>query len=253
MKNVLATIIAILRYAGLLTVLAVGSLIVLVIPTNTLRLAFCKHAGKLIMWILGITLIIRGELPQNKQKVIVSNHFGLIEIIAIMSLQGLRFVAQSGMSSYAFLGWAMRRTGQIFVERKKTKSKQHLEEVLAVVKSGEDIAFFPEGRVNDSRSTLRFKSALLNIVSDTYKPSDFTIVPLAIAYTGVSEKQRELIHYHQESVLSYLYCICCVGKSNMVIETLPEVDISGGGHDAKAITLHLETIISQKFDALLQE
>ena len=253
MKNTLKTVIVILRYITFLTVLATGSLIVLAIPINALRLAFCKHAGKLIMWIFGITLIIRGELPHNKQKVIVANHFGLIEIIAIMRLQGLRFVAQSGMSHYAFLGWAMRRTGQIFIDRKKTKSKQHLEEVLAVIKAGEDIAFFPEGRVNDSRSTLRFKSSLLNIVSDAYKPCDFTIVPLAIAYTGVNEKQRELIHYHQESVLSYLYCICCVGKSNMVIEILPEVEISGDGHDAKAITRHLESIISKKFDVLLQE
>ena len=240
----------IIRFVGFLTLISFGSIIVICIPKNKYRLLFCQHISTILLWILNFKLDVRGSLPKDKQIVILANHVGLFEIIGMMNIKGIRFVAQSGMRDYPFLGWAMRRTGQIFVDRKVMHSKKHLDDLLKDINAGNSVAMFPEGRVNDARSMHPFKSTLLKIVEDDYRSTDFTIVPMAICYRDVGEEQRKLIHWWQDSIMSYIYNMCKVGSATLTIEILQEIPITGSGHCAKHITNQVESQISDRFYAL---
>ena len=64
------------------------------------------------------------------------------------------------MASWALVGWSMRRASQIFINRKRKDSKDHIDAVLNSLKEYKNIAFFPEGTTSDSLYLLPFKSTL---------------------------------------------------------------------------------------------
>ena len=245
--------IGFIRLSGYILAVVLFSSLVFIVPTNKIRLRIFRIWAKVSLQILNVKVITTGELPKNKPLVIVANHFGITEILAIMSLQGVRFVAKSEIGGIPFVGWAMKRTGQIFVCRSRGKAKKHLIDVSSALQEKDSIAIFPEGSTNDGFSLRPFKSTLLRVVEDGYRPCDMTIVPMAIAYTNITLQQRKFLQWTDQSSFKYLWNVCCLGRSQITVDILPEIHITGTGHDAKKITIEIEQSISEAFHAMIKQ
>ena len=95
-----------------------------------------------------------------------------------------------------------------------------------------------------------FKSTLLRIVEEEYKPCDFTIVPVAIRYIEVNEQQQDLISWGNKSTGRYLWDMCRIGRAKVAVDIQEPIEIRGCGGDTKTITAQLEVIISKAFNEL---
>ena len=239
--------IAILRLLGFVLLTVVCAVIVILMPTNKMRLYVCGIWATCGLKILSITLNVEGSIPKDLPFVIVSNHFGFVDIMAIMNLKGVRFVAKTELSSIPILGYAMQRSGQIFICRNKSKAKKHLQGIQNALKEGDNLALFLEGTTNDYETLLPFKPTLLRIVETEYKPCDFNVVPITLVYQGLDKRQKSLVKWGDTGIGQYLLDMCRVGRASFVIDIAEAIKIDRDGFCAKEVTTHCESVISKNF------
>ena len=245
--------IAILKLLGFVLWTVVCCVTIILMPTNKKRLQMCGVWGVGGLKILNITLSVKGSMPKSAPFIIVSNHFGFVDIMAIMALKGVRFVAKSELRNIPIIGYAMHRSGQVFICRAKGKAKKHLQGIQNALKEGDNLAIFLEGTTNDCQTLLPFKSTLLRIVEDEYKPCDFDIVPIALAYQGLDERQKFLIKWGDTSIGQYLWDICSVGRASFVIDIAEVIEIDRTGLCAKEVTASCESVIAGKFYTMVNK
>ena len=245
--------VAILRFVGFVLWALTCSVIIIFMPTNKRRLHICSIWGAGGLRILGITLNVEGSIPEGVPFVIVSNHFGFVDIMAIMTLKGVRFVAKSELSGIPIIGYAMQRSGQLFICRTKSKAKKHLQGIQNALKDGDNLALFLEGTTNDYQTVLPFKPTLLRIVEDEHKPCDFNIVPIALAYQELDERQKSLIKWGNIGIRQYIWDMCCVGRASFVIDIAEAIEINKKGFCAKEVAAHCESVVARKFYAKVNQ
>ena len=134
-------------------------------------------------WVLkaaGITITTHGRqhIPQTPV-VFVANHASYLDIpiLAITLPFRVRFVARDNLFRAPFLGWIMRHSAHIPIERKGSKkSLKVLLETAHKVKQGLSVLIFPEGTRSSDGTIGTFKKGSLLIASR----AKATIVPIAI-------------------------------------------------------------------------
>jgi lyso-ornithine lipid O-acyltransferase len=110
--------------------------------------------------VLGIHLTTRGRVPRSG--LVVSNHLGYIDILALSSLAPCIFVAKRDVSAWPLFGWLARAAGTIFVDRRRRLAAGAAVNLInKAIGSGLLVVVFPEGTSSDGATVLPFKSALL--------------------------------------------------------------------------------------------
>ena len=105
-----------------------------------------------------------GRLPQNS--VIVANHLGYLDVLAIASLAPVVFVAKREIASWPILGWFARTAGTCFIDRKNRADVVRVgQEIAATLAANVSVVVFLEGTSSDGRSVLPFKSSLMEPVA----------------------------------------------------------------------------------------
>jgi len=111
--------------------------------------------------ILGLTIVRSGPLPP-RGTLVVANHVGYLDILALATQMDTRFIAKSEIAQWPLLGRLIRDAGTIFIHRQRLKD---LPRVIADMHdrlaAGDRVTWFPEGTSTDGRDVLPFKSALL--------------------------------------------------------------------------------------------
>jgi len=110
--------------------------------------------GRLIMGTCGVKVEIEGleHLASLSSYVLVCNHQSFFDIFAICAwMPGEpRFVAKQELNKIPIIGFAMRRSGHIMIDR--AKGGQAIRRALKMVKEGYSITVFAEGtRFSDNR------------------------------------------------------------------------------------------------------
>ena len=210
------------------------SIAVLILPIpQKQRIFLCRVWGWLSLKVFCIKLNVVGDLYKNKHRpiIIISNHFGLSEILAIFCLYPAHFVAKSEMASWALVGWSMRRAGQIFINRKRKDSKDHIDAVLNSLKEYKNIAFFPEGTTSDSLILLPFKSTLFRSLNKENFIISATIQPLVITYTKVSgkkitpEQRKKSSWGNGVGMFEFLFNISLLPSAELTVKVLPHINV----------------------------
>ncbi len=110
---------------------------------------------------------------------VVSNHVSWLDIFVINTLQPCRFVAKSDIREWPLLGWLSAKAGTIFIARGKLRAVRRIfEYVVATIRDGELVAFFPEGTTAAQGALLPFHSNLFEAAIDAAVP----IQPVALRY-----------------------------------------------------------------------
>ena len=101
-----------------------------------------------------------GKVP--KSGLLVSNHLGYLDILALSALTPSVFVAKREVRHWPVFGWFARLGGTLFADRERKLQVAELsKELRTVLDSGALVILFPEGTSSGGQTVLPFKSSLL--------------------------------------------------------------------------------------------
>lgn len=143
------------------------------------------------LWARGVTqsagvtdFIVKGveRIYDGEPYVLMSNHQSHLDPPSLIrsSDRPIGFLTKKELERFPVFGWAMRRTGHVFIDRKdKDKSHASIEKAAAQVAEGRCILVFPEGTRSQSDDLLPFKKGGFILAIKARVP----IVPVGIAGT----------------------------------------------------------------------
>jgi 1-acyl-sn-glycerol-3-phosphate acyltransferase len=113
------------------------------------------------------------------KRLFIGNHVSWLDIYAVQSVTGARFVAKSELAAWPVLGRLMRNAGTVFIERNKRADTLRINQTVREhLEGGTVIAIFPEGTTSDGRDVLKFHGNLLQAAMD----AGAEIVPFCLRY-----------------------------------------------------------------------
>lgn len=124
-------------------------------------------------------------LDPDTTYVFMANHQSQIDILALSKALkdwGIRFVAKQSLFSIPVFGWAMRRVGNVAIDRSnRRRAMKSIDNAAASVKSGVSMVIFPEGtRATDHGELQEFKIGGMIVALKTGAP----VVPLVLCGSG---------------------------------------------------------------------
>ena len=141
----------------------------------------CARAwGWLILKTTGVHVTVRGldVLDTGRSYVFASNHQSIYDIpIVFASLPvQLRFIAKDSLGSFPFLGWHLRWTGHLLVNR-QNPGAGILKKMSRLIGGARSLIVFPEGTRSVDGAVARFKGGSFLLAIDAGLP----VVPISIA------------------------------------------------------------------------
>lgn len=129
---------------------------------------------------LAVRVEVRGAHPLTEGPVlVVANHVSWIDVQALGSLVGPRFVAKTEVRHWPLVGRMVAGLGTVFHRRWSVRDAARVKDVLArVLVCGGRVAVFPEGTTTDGGRVGRFHAAFLQAAIDAAVP----VQPVAIRY-----------------------------------------------------------------------
>lgn len=140
----------------------------------------------------GLELRVLGR-PARSGALLV-NHASWIDILVVGSAAPVHFVAKAEVSGWPMFGWVARISDTVFIERKRTKSKEQEAILRDRIARGQLLCLFPEGTSTDGLRVLPFKSALFSMFYPGSPDADADVDP-ASDPTGPIWAQPVSIHY----------------------------------------------------------
>lgn len=109
---------------------------------------------------MGLRIVFDGELPAGPVA-IVANHLSYLDIVALWCLVPGAFVARADVANWPVIGVASRLIGTISIDRTRKRDLLHvIPELSAILASGRNVIFFPEGTSSPGETVLPFRSSL---------------------------------------------------------------------------------------------
>jgi len=151
---------------------------------------------------LGLRVVRRGPLPPPGS-LVVSNHVGYLDILALGSSVPGRFLAKREIAGWPLLGRMARWGGSVFIDRASARgSRGLLGGVVHTLRLGHRVLLFAEGEVSPDGHTLRpFRPMLFETCLVAGRP----IVPVAICYR-VPEDPTVWAWIDEPSLWRHLWC-----------------------------------------------
>jgi 1-acyl-sn-glycerol-3-phosphate acyltransferase len=134
----------------------------------------------LILKTTGVRVTVRGleQLDPRRSYVLAANHQSIYDIpivFASIPLQ-LRIVAKASLGMIPFLGWHLRRTGHLLVDRKHPGASI-VQKMRRLVSESHSLIVFPEGTRSVDGRVDRFKKGSFMVAIDAKLP----VVPVSIS------------------------------------------------------------------------
>jgi 1-acyl-sn-glycerol-3-phosphate acyltransferase len=134
----------------------------------------------LVLKTTGVRVTTRGveRLDSGRSYVFAANHQSIYDIpIIFMALPlQLRIVAKDSLGSFPFLGWHLRRTGHLLVDR-KNPGAGIVKKMARLVGGARSLIVFPEGTRSVDGTVAPFKGGMFLVAIDAGLP----VVPVSIS------------------------------------------------------------------------
>ena len=136
--------------------------------------------SRLILRTTGVRVTVAGgeRLDGTRSVVLASNHQSIYDIpilFASLPLQ-LRIVAKASLGRFPFLGWHLRRTGHLLVDR-TNPGADIVRRMRRLVDESHSLIVFPEGTRSSDGRVGRFKKGSFLVAIDAGLP----VVPVSVA------------------------------------------------------------------------
>jgi 1-acyl-sn-glycerol-3-phosphate acyltransferase len=136
--------------------------------------------ARLVLRTTGVRVTVHGgdTLDPGRSYVFASNHQSIYDIPIVFTAlpMQLRIVAKESLGQFPFLGWHLRRTGHLLVDR-KNPGAGIVKKMARLVGGARSLIVFPEGTRSVDGSVARFKGGMFLVAIDAGLP----VVPISIA------------------------------------------------------------------------
>ncbi len=181
---------ALLKAGALLVLLASGLVLLLALRLAERALARGRRRWspwvtvavcRLALRLIGLRVLRRGDV-MTQPGGIVANHGSWLDIFVLNALGPVCFVAKSEVARWPVVGWLARATGTVFIRRERRDARVQRALLLARLKAGQRLLFFPEGTSADGLSVLPFKSTLFAAFFMPETGPDTWVQPISLRY-----------------------------------------------------------------------
>jgi 1-acyl-sn-glycerol-3-phosphate acyltransferase len=125
------------------------------------KCAMLQRWTRAMLRVIGARVEVKGERPRDPF-ILVSNHLGYMDIICYAATLPSYFISKKEVGEWAFVGWVVRSTPTLFVDRKNHKDLVKLEDIISgLIQDRRSLIFFPEGTSTKGSEVLPFMSSLL--------------------------------------------------------------------------------------------
>jgi 1-acyl-sn-glycerol-3-phosphate acyltransferase len=119
-------------------------------PTGERQQRIARLWSQMILWTVGAKVRVEGleKIDTSKPQVYVVNHLSAFDIPVLYTQLPFQFriLAKKELFRYPFMGWHLRRSGQIPVVLENPKaSVRSLNLAVAAIRKGNSLVIFPEG------------------------------------------------------------------------------------------------------------
>ena len=136
--------------------------------------------ARLILATTGVRVTVEGleRLTPGKTYVFVANHQSIYDIpVLFWSLPyQLRIIAKESLGNFPFLGWHLRRTGHMLVDRSRPDRTKIFGWASRLTSQGLSLIVFPEGTRSQDGRVGRFKGGSFFLALEAGLP----VVPLSV-------------------------------------------------------------------------
>lgn len=137
--------------------------------------------SRIVCWLAWVKIEVRGRdnIDKNTSYIFVSNHQGAFDIWAIFGYlnHNFKWLMKKSLEKIAFVGYACKRSGHIFVDSNSLQSiRQTIEQARHQLKDGMSLVIFPEGTRSKDGSLGDFKRGAFMLAAEFKLP----VVPLSI-------------------------------------------------------------------------
>ena len=150
-------------------------------PTGQNFRRWASAWGRSLLMSIGVKVQLESATPldPNQPYVFVSNHQNMLDIpaLAIALKHGFGFVAKAELAKVPFLGWAIRSSPSVFIDR--SEPRRSLESIKLAgrrIREGNSVLLFPEGGRTYSPELDTFKKGAFVLAVEAGVP----LVPLTI-------------------------------------------------------------------------
>jgi len=195
--------------------------------------AFARIWSRLILTTSGVRTRVEGleNVLRGETAIYCVNHQSAMDIPVLfvhLPVQ-FRFVAKRSLFKLPFLGWHLKRSGHIPVDRGRPKgAKISLDDAAAKIRAGSSVVLFPEGHRSRDGKMLPFRSGSFYLAIQSGVP----VVPITLNGTrGVLEPDT----YHVRP-----------GQTEMIVH--PPIPTSGlTRDDVEALSAKVRAQIASRF------
>jgi 1-acyl-sn-glycerol-3-phosphate acyltransferase len=162
--------------------------------TGRLQHACASFWGKFIFWVSRVTVDVEGleKVPQGRGYLFTANHLSMFDhwgFLAYIPFQ-FRFAAKSSLFKIPFLGWHLRRSGNLPIyyhnPRQTLESYKNFAERI---RSGISFVIYPEGERTFDGITVEFKRGAFLLARHAAAP----IVPVTLIGAHLRLKRGSVV------------------------------------------------------------
>lgn len=157
--------------------------------------------GRSLLWATNIKWSCTDvERYKQHQGFIFPNHMSYLDILVLIAIAPVRFLAKREVRSWPVVGQAAQAIGCVFVNREDKDSRAQARHSLAHIDHFPPVALFPEGRKGPGHLLAPFRHGAFEIVTEGAVP----FIPCALVYS----QPEWAIWYRGEFVLKAAWRLC---------------------------------------------
>ena len=172
--------------------------------------------------------------------VFVANHISWLDIMVILAVYPVHFVAKAEISTWPILGRLCRNAGTLFIEREKRGDTLRInQQISSTLKDGRSVVIFPEGTTGDGDVLQHFHASLLQpaVTAETL------LYPVAIRYRNRDGSRNSSVAYVSVTILQSLIQI--LAEPEIQVELIFREPIPGAGRNRRELARLAEKGIAQ--------
>ena len=150
---------------------------------SRLRARLQMEGCKRLCRVLGIHVELAGRPIPGGGRLVVSNHFGVLDSLILASVLPVSFVAKYELRDWPILGWVASSFGVLFVDRgRRSTVSDFAAQVQERTADGVDVLVFPEGTTSPDLTVLPFKTGAFEAVA---RGDDKAVLPVYLSVEKV--------------------------------------------------------------------